>query len=70
MAGTYKGKSLAPGGGGRFARLKDALMRKGYSSDRAEAIAAAHGRRVYGKKRFQRMALEGRTKKRMKKAFK
>jgi hypothetical protein len=60
-AKRYKGKSLRPGGGGRFARLKDAMMsQEGYSENRASAIAAAVGRRKYGKRRFAEMAAAGR----------
>jgi hypothetical protein len=39
--GTYKGKSLRPGGGGRFQRMVDRLKARGYSEKRARAIAAA-----------------------------
>jgi hypothetical protein len=46
------GKSMRPGGGGRFA----AMVRKGISP----ALAAWIGRRKYGKKRFQQMAAAGR----------
>lgn len=60
MAGTYHGKSLAKGGGGRFARMEDALMRKGYSEESAGAITASRGREKYGKGEFQRMAAAGR----------
>jgi hypothetical protein len=60
MARTYKGKSLAPGGGGQFARMKDALERKGYGEGSAEAITASAGRKKYGKGRFQAMAAAGR----------
>lgn len=61
-AKTYKGKSLKLGGGGRFQRLKDELMAEGKSAESAEAIAAAVGRKRYGKKRFQAMAAKGRKK--------
>jgi hypothetical protein len=57
---TYKGKSTKPGGGGRFAMMKDELMKKGYSEESAEKIAAAVGRKRYGKDRFQEMAAKGR----------
>ena len=57
---TYRGKSLRPGGGGRFARQRDALMAKGYTADSADRIAAWSGRRKYGKARFQAMAAAGR----------
>ena len=53
-------KSMRPGGGGRFAKMKSAMKRKGYSGARARAIAATIGRRKYGKKRFQEMAARGR----------
>jgi hypothetical protein len=59
-AKTYKGKSLKKGGGGKFAKMTDALKKKGISSARAKAIAAASGRRKYGKAEFQRMATAGR----------
>jgi hypothetical protein len=60
VAKTYEGKSLALGGGGRFAKGKDALMAKGYGADRAGAIMASRGRKRYGKARFQAMAARGR----------
>lgn len=60
MAKTYKGKSLAPGGGGRFQQMTDALQRKGMSAESAKAIAAAAGRKKYGNERFQNMAAAGR----------
>jgi len=61
-AKTYKGKSLKPGGGGRFQKLKDELMREGKSAESAEAIAAAVGRKKYGKAKFQKMAAKSRKK--------
>ena len=56
---TYKGKSLKPGGGGRFAKMTNALKLKGVSAKRAKAIAAAAGRKKYGKAKFQSMAAKG-----------
>ena len=53
---TYKGKSMKPGGGGRFAKGKDALMRKGYSEESASAIMAAQGRKKYGAKQMSEWA--------------
>ncbi len=50
--GTYKGKSLAPGGGGRFAKITDALKKKGKSVAVAGAIAAEIGREKYGQKKM------------------
>jgi len=61
MAGTYKGKSLAPGGGGRFARLVDKLRARGYSAKSARAIAASIGRRKYGARQMARWAAAGRN---------
>lgn len=58
--GKYKGKSNRVGGGGRFAQVVDAIERKGVSAKRAKAIAAAAGRKKYGKARFQKMAATGR----------
>jgi len=60
MASTYKGKSLRPGGGGRFARLVDQLRARGYSEKRARAIAATIGRRKYGSKQMAQWAAQGR----------
>lgn len=56
---TYKGKSMRPGGGGRFAKMVDALKRKGKSAKSAKAIAAAVGRKKYGVRRFKVMAAKG-----------
>jgi len=66
MASTYKGKSLRPGGGGRFARLVDQLRARGYSEKRARAIAAAVGRRKYGSKQMAQWAAQGRKRSRRK----
>jgi hypothetical protein len=64
MAKTYKGKSLAPGGGGKFARLKDKLMTQGKSSGEAGAIAASIGRRKYGVKKMATWSSQGRKRSR------
>ena len=60
MSQTYEGKSTRPGGGGRFAMAENALMGKGMSKDRADAIAASQGRKKYGAARFAQMAAAGR----------
>lgn len=60
---TYKGKSLKPGGGGRFKRLTDKLQRQGKSKKSAQAIAASVGRKKYGKKKMSSMATAGRKRK-------
>lgn len=57
---TYKGKSTRPGGGGQFARVVDALKRKGKSEAAAKAIAAAAGRKKYGKAKMAKFAAAGR----------
>lgn len=49
-------KSMRVGGGGRFAKLEKSL--KGKVSD-PRAVAAAIGRKKYGKKKFQKMAATG-----------
>jgi len=59
-SGTYKGKSNKPGGGGRFAQLKNKIEESGKSPEAAAAIAATVGRKKYGKKKFQSMAAKGR----------
>ena len=64
MASTYKGKSLRPGGGGRFARLVDQLRARGMSEKRARAIAASVGRRKYGSKQMAAWAAAGRKRSR------
>lgn len=56
----YKGKSMMPGGGGRFAKGEDALTAKGMSRDRAGAIMAARGRQKYGTARMEQWAAAGR----------
>ena len=48
------------GGGGRFKKLVAELSKKG--AEDPKALAAAIGRRKYGKKRFQEMAAAGRRK--------
>jgi hypothetical protein len=49
-------KSMKVGGGGRFAKLEKSL--KGKVSD-PDAVAAAIGRKKYGKAKFQKMAAKG-----------
>ena len=53
------GKSMSPGGGGRFAAMVGKLKKEGKSEDSAKAIAASVGRKKYGKSRFQEMAAKG-----------
>lgn len=53
------GKSMEPGGGGRFAAMVSKLKGKGKSTESAKAIAASIGRKKYGKSRFQKMAAAG-----------
>jgi hypothetical protein len=64
MANTYKGKSMKPGGGGRFAKLVDRLRQRGMSEKRARAVAASIGRRKYGAKRMAQWAAAGRKRSR------
>ena len=54
------GKSMKPGGGGRFQKLKKQLAGKGVKDP--GALAASIGRKKYGKTKFQQMAAKGRTK--------
>lgn len=52
-------KSMKPGGGGRFEKLKSALGHKKGIYD-PSGLAAAIGRRKYSKSKFQAMAAAGR----------
>jgi len=54
---TYKGKSLKPGGGGRFQKLKDKLKGKVKNPG---AVAAKIGRKKYGKKKMAKFSAQGR----------
>jgi len=56
---AYKGKSLKAGGGGKFAKEVDAIMKTGKTKEQASAIAASNGRKKYGIKKFQQMATTG-----------
>jgi len=56
------GKSMEPGGGGRFAAMVNKLKSKGKSEEQAEGIAASAGRSKYGKGKFQAMAAAGKKK--------
>lgn len=55
---TYHGKSMRPGGGGRFAKVKAQAAKSGARDP--GAVAAVAGRKKYGKSRFQAMAAKGR----------
>lgn len=52
-AGTFKGKSNAVGGGGRFAQLR--------AQGKSPALAAFIGRQSLGKSKFQALAVKGRA---------
>ena len=57
---TYKGKSLKPGGGGQFAKMVDAMVKgRGMSKKRAQAVAAAMGRKKYGASKMAKFAAQG-----------
>lgn len=56
IGGGAKGKSMKPGGGGRFDKLVNKLKGEGKSENSANAIAASIGREKYGKTKFQQMA--------------
>jgi hypothetical protein len=53
-------KSMKVGGGGRFAALKAKLAARGDVSNPG-AVAAAIGRKKYGKAKFQKMAAHGKN---------
>ncbi len=50
-----------PGQGNRFAALSKAIAARG-GVDNPDAVAAAIGRKKFGKKKFQQMAAKGRKK--------
>jgi hypothetical protein len=56
---TYKGKSMKPGGGGRFAKLQDELVVEGKSKEAAGAIAASVGRKKYGAAKMAHWSSQG-----------
>ena len=58
MGFAMAGKSMQPGGGGRFAKLKGELAKKG-TRDPA-ALAASIGAKKYGAKGMAGMAAAGR----------
>ena len=60
IADEYKGKSMKPGGGGRYAKLVDDIRKSGKSEKSAKAIAASVGRKKYGWKKMSEMAASGR----------
>lgn len=57
---SFEGKSMRPGGGGRFAKGKSELMKKGMNSKSAGAIMAAAGRRKYGAAQMSKFSAAGR----------
>lgn len=57
---TYKGKSLRLGQGGQFAKMVDAIKKKGKSAEAAKAITASVARKKYGNKRLVKWAVAGR----------
>jgi len=57
------------GTGERFAMLVSQMKKRGMDDDRAKAIAAAIGRKKYGKSKFQKMAAKGRKKKMSESAY-
>ena len=63
IAAEDKGKSTKPGGGGRFKKMVDDLMKRGKSRKQAEAIAANAGRKKYGAAKFDKMAASGQSRK-------
>lgn len=56
---TSSANSNAPGSGARFKRLEHKIATKGKVSNPG-AVAAAIGRKKYGKQKFQAMAAHGR----------
>jgi hypothetical protein len=56
------GKTMEPGGGGRFAKMVNKMKSEGKSEESANAIAASIGRKKYGASKFQAMAAAGKKK--------
>jgi hypothetical protein len=59
--GHNTGKSMKPGGGGRFAKLKGEIAAKGKVKDPG-AVAAAIGKKKYGSKQMEKWSAAGRKK--------
>ena len=55
-----KKRSMRPGGGGRFKKFVAEKRSEGMSEERAKGIAAAAGRKKYGKPKFAKMSAAGR----------
>lgn len=58
------GKSMRPGGGGRFAKLVRKLTSQGKSEESAKRIAAWIGQKKYGKKQMAKWAANARKRNR------
>lgn len=56
---AQKKKSMKPGGGGRFQKFEKKVEGEGKSPKAAKAIAAAAGRKKYGKKKMAKFSKEG-----------
>ena len=56
---TFRGKSMKPGGGGRFAKMVGGLEKSGKSEESAKAIAASAGRAKYGASKMASFSKEG-----------
>ena len=59
-AKSFHGKSMKPGGGGRFAQGQEALEKKGVSKESAGAVMAVRGRKKYGAKKMAKWSAAGR----------
>jgi hypothetical protein len=57
---SFDGKSMKPGGGGRFAEGKAKLEGKGLPASEAGAIMAKEGRAKYGAKKMANWSAKGR----------
>lgn len=57
---AFRGKSMKPGGGGRFAKGKAKLKAKGMSDYGAGAIMGKAGRAEYGNKQMGKWSAAGR----------
>ncbi len=61
MAGTFDGKSMKLGQGGRAAKMKAGLESKGMDAHEAGAVVGMAGRKKYGASKMGTWAAKGRA---------
>lgn len=58
---TYEGKSMKPGGGGRFAKGVSEIEAKGTPEKEAKSIMAIKGREKFGQAKMSKWSAEGKA---------